>query len=416
MNFELSDEQQQLADSVRKYLHGDYDFEKRQAIVRSDAGFSAKAWTTFADMGLTALALPEADGGFGGGAIDLMATMEACGEALVVEPLLDAVACGRLVSRAGDAAQRAALLPGVIDGTRRLALAYLEPGRRYALQPESTRARKDGDGWVLDGHKCVVIGAPHAHTLLVSARTDAGASLFVVDAKAGGLTLNPSRTVDGQRCADVRLDGVRVEAGALLGKAGGALPHLDDAVDFATALQCADAIGAMRYANEATLEYTKTRKQFGVPIASFQVLQHRMVEMHICFEQAQSMAILAAAKVDGADDAADAPPRGVGGEGESRRRGAPDQPGGGAAARRHGHDRGAEDLAHLPAADDDRPAFRRRRPSPGAICRNGLNPPQRPTACAASTKSSRCSAASATSPPGRSPPRCTWPTTCASRC
>ena len=304
MNFELSDEQQQLADAVHKMLASDYGFEARQATVRSDTGFSDRAWATFADMGLTALALPEADGGFGGGALDLMATMEACGAALVVEPLLDNIALGgRLVARAGSAAQRAALLPGLIDGTRRLALAYLEPGRRYALDPQTTTARSDGDGWVLDGAKCVVIGAPQAHTLLVSARTDGGASLFDVDTTAPGVLLNPSRTADGQRCADITFSGVQLCADALLGTAGGALPHIDEALDFASALLCADAVGAMRYAHEATLEYTKTRKQFGTPIASFQVLQHRMVEMLITLEQARSMAILAAARVDAGADA-----------------------------------------------------------------------------------------------------------------
>ena len=300
MNFELSDEQQQLADSVTKALAKDYGFEQRQAIVRSSTGFSSSTWATFADMGLTALALPEADGGFGGGAMDLMATMEACGEALVVEPLLDNIAlAGRLVARLGSAAQRAVLLPGLVNGTHRLALAYLEPGRRYALDPQTTQARREGDAWVLDGAKCVVIGAPLAQTLLVSARTAAGASLFVVDAQAAGVALNPSRTVDGQRSADIHFNAVRLPMDALLGSDGQASPHIEEAVDFATALLCADAIGAMRYAHEATLEYTKTRRQFGTAIASFQVLQHRMVEMLITLEQARSMAILAAAKVDG---------------------------------------------------------------------------------------------------------------------
>ena len=301
MNFELSDEQQQLADSVSKALAKDYGFEQRQAIVRSGTGFSASTWATFADMGLTALALPEADGGFGGGAMDLMATMEACGEALVVEPLLDNIAlAGRLVARLGSAAQRAALLPGLVDGTRRLAFAYQEPGRRYELSPQTCSARPDsnGNGWVLDGPKCVVIGAALAQTLVVSALTPSGATLFVVDAATAGVALNPSRTVDGQRAADIQFTAVRLSAEALLGTPGGALPAIEEALDFATALLCADAIGAMRYAHEATLEYTKTRRQFGTAIASFQVLQHRMVEMLITLEQARSMAILAAAKVD----------------------------------------------------------------------------------------------------------------------
>jgi alkylation response protein AidB-like acyl-CoA dehydrogenase len=311
MNFEYSDEQQQLADSLGKLLANDYSFDKRKLILNSATGCSDAVWAHFAEMGLTAVALPECDGGFGGGAVDLMAAMEACGEALVVEPLLDHIMATRLVSRAASPAQRAALLPGAIDGSRKLAFAALEPGRRYELAPTRTRARAAGDGWVLDGEKCVVIGAPSADRLIVSARTaghdgDAqGVSLFVVETRAGGVGLNPNRTVDGQRAADVQLEGVTLGADALLGPAGAALPLIEDAVDFGTALLCADAIGAMKFANDATLEYLKTRKQFGVPIASFQVLQHRMVEMYICCEQARSMAILAASKVDTATDAAE---------------------------------------------------------------------------------------------------------------
>lgn len=311
MNFESSDEQQQLADSIRKYLANDYSFDKRKAILNSPRGGSEQAWATFAEMGLMAIALPEAHGGFGGGAVDLMAVMEACGEALVVEPLLDHIVAARLAARTGSHAQCAALLPGSIDGSLRLVFAGLEPGRRYELAPAATQARAAGSGWVLDGEKCVVIGAPSAQRLLVSARTagppgDAqGVSLFVVDPQAAGVTLNPSRTVDGQRTADLRLAGVKLGADALLGTAGAALTAIDEAVDFATALQCADAIGAMKFANDATLEYLKTRKQFGVPIASFQVLQHRMVEMYIHTEQARSMAILAASKVDTARGASE---------------------------------------------------------------------------------------------------------------
>ena len=306
MNFEHSQEQQQLADSVRKMLAQDYGFEQRKAIVHSAIGVSDKVWATFAELGLTAIALPEADGGFGGGAFDLMEVMQACGEALVVEPLLDNVGlAGRLVARTGTAAQRLAVLPGLIDGTLRLAFAGLEPGRRYEQVPEKTSARADGSGWMLDGEKCVVIGAPSAQRLVVSARTGGavgsaqGVSLFLVDPQAEGVKLNPSRTVDGMRAADVKFNAVKLGADALLGSAGDAMPAIEEAVDFATALLCAEAIGAMQFANDTTLEYIKTRKQFGVPIASFQVLQHRMVEMTIVCEQARSMAILAASKVDG---------------------------------------------------------------------------------------------------------------------
>ena len=308
MNFEYSDEQQQLADSLGKYLAGHYDFEKRKAILNSASGVSDAAWATFAEMGLTAIAVPEADGGFGGGAVDLMAAMEACGEALVVEPLLDNIGlAGRLVAKLGSAAQRAALLPGLVDGSRRLAFASLEPGRRYELAPQTmtaqAQAQAEGGGWLLNGDKCMVVGAAAAQQLIVSARSADGCSLFIVDPAAAGVSINPCRTVDGLRAADVRLSGVRLGADALLGPAGGALPAIEEATDFATALLCADAVGAMKSANDATLAYMKTRKQFGVPIASFQVLQHRMVEMVICTEQARSMAVLAASKVDTCTDA-----------------------------------------------------------------------------------------------------------------
>lgn len=306
MNFEYSEEQQQLADSVRKYLTNKYDFEARKAVINSASGFSDAAWNTFAEMGLTAIPFSEADGGFGGGAVDMMAAMEAFGEALVVEPLLENVGlAGRLVSRAGSAAQRAALLPAVIEGRMKLACAYLEPGMRYELEPKATVAKKTTAGWTLNGQKIVVIGASVADQLVVSADAE-GTSLFLVDPKAAGVSISGYRTVDGQRAADIKFTNVELDPSALLGTAGQAGPLLDEAIDFATALQCADAVGAMKYANDATLEYLKTRKQFGVPIGSFQVLQHRIVEMYIACDLARSMAILAASRVDTLKDAKDA--------------------------------------------------------------------------------------------------------------
>jgi alkylation response protein AidB-like acyl-CoA dehydrogenase len=306
MNFDYSDEQQQLADSLQKYLASNYGFEQRKAILNSASGQSGAVWATFAEMGLTSIALPEADGGFGGGAVDLLAAMEACGEALVVEPLLDNVGlAGRLLSRCGSAAQRSAWLPGLIDGSVQLAFAGLEPGRRYDLAPQATTTTQAGGGWVLNGSKSVVVGAASAARLIVSAATPAGASLFLVDPKAAGVRLNPSRTVDGLRVADVRFENVQLAADALLGAAGQAQPAIDEANDFATALLCADAIGAMKSACDATLDYIKQRKQFGVAIGSFQVLQHRMVEMVICTEQARSLTIKAASTVDHATDAAE---------------------------------------------------------------------------------------------------------------
>ncbi len=306
MDFEYSEEQQLLADSVRKYLANAYGFEARNKVIASSQGFSPAAWSTFAEIGLTAIPFAEADGGFGGGAVDLMAPMEAFGEALVVEPLLDHIAlAARLVARAGSAAQRAAILPALIDGSRKASFAYLERARRYELDPITTTATRSGALWTLDGEKIVVIGAPLADTLVVSARTAGGASLFLVERNAPGVSVNGYRTVDGQRAADVRLAGVTALADALLGSEGAALPLIEEAVDFATALVCADAVGAMKYANDATLEYLKTRKQFGTPIGAFQALQHRMVDMFIACEQARSMAVLAACRVDAAANSTD---------------------------------------------------------------------------------------------------------------
>src|SRR5690606_11803853 len=298
---------QLLADSVRRLVDKRYDFESRKDIVASPSGHSADAWREVAELGLLSLPFAEADGGFGGGAVDLIATMEAIGEGLVVEPFLSTLApAGRLVARCGSDAQRAALLPAVIDGSLRLAFAHGERGSRYTLSQVETRPTKAGDGWVLDGEKAVVMHAPVADRLVVSARssdaaTDAsGISLFVVDAKADGLAMKTFRTVDNLRAADLRMTGVKLPADALLGEAGAALPAIEEAVDFATVLLCAEGVGAMRYANQATLEYLKTRKQFGVPIGSFQALQHRMVDMTISAEQARSITYLACAKVDAA--------------------------------------------------------------------------------------------------------------------
>ncbi len=311
MDFELSEEQRQLADSVGRYLNDHYDFESRKKIVRSDTGSSDAVWRQLAEFGVLSIPFSEQAGGFGGGAVDLMSAMQAIGSALVVEPVLATVLAGRLIDRAGSAAQRAELLPPVVEGARRLAFAHTEDGARYRLENVSTTARRSGDGWVLDGLKRVVVGAPVAELLVVSARTSGragdaqGVSLFVVAANAKGVSMTPYRNVDNQRAADVKLDGVQVRADALVGAEGQALAAIEEAVDFATALQCAEAVGAMQFANDTTLEYLKTRKQFGQPIGAFQALQHRMVEMFVTTEQARSMSYLACSKVDTTTDAAE---------------------------------------------------------------------------------------------------------------
>jgi len=288
MNFDYNEEQQLLADSVRRYLAKSYDFEARKKIV-AGKGWSAEAWAQFAEMGLMGLPVSAEHGGFGGGAVDLMGVMEAFGEALVVEPYLPLVLATRLL-------KHSELLSGVVEGKTKLALAHNEKGARFSLDAVKTRASERGAGWVLEGEKAAVVGAPAADHLVVSARNDNGIALFLVD--IGKVSLQAYRTMDEHRAADVMLRGAEAK------RIEGGRKELEEAIDFGTALVCAEAVGAMKFACETTLEYLKTRKQFGVPIGAFQALQHRMVEMFISLEQARSMACLACSVVDGGASAA----------------------------------------------------------------------------------------------------------------
>jgi alkylation response protein AidB-like acyl-CoA dehydrogenase len=285
MNFDYNEEQQLLADSVRRFLAKDYDFEARRKVVASEAGWSPQVWATFVELGLTGLPFPAEFGGFGGGAVDLMDVMEAFGEALVVEPYLPTLIAGYVVARSPAAK---AVLPAVVEGRMKLAFAHTEKGARYDLSKVATTARKTGGSWTVDGEKTAVIGAPMADRLVVSAKTADGIALFLVDRPQ----LRAYRTLDEMAAADVVLRGVKAEP------LGAGLPLVEEVTDFATALICAEAVGAMKYACDSTLDYLKTRKQFGVPIGSFQALQHRMVDMFIAQEQARSMAFLACSRVD----------------------------------------------------------------------------------------------------------------------
>jgi alkylation response protein AidB-like acyl-CoA dehydrogenase len=295
MNFDYNEEQQLLADSVRRFLQKDYDFETRKKIVASAEGWSPKAWATFTEMGLTGLPFSPDYGGFGGGAIDLMGVMEAFGDALVVEPYLATVVAAQLVSKSTFPAKDK-LLSAVVEGKHRMAFAYAEKGARYRLDHVGTTAKKAGGGWTLDGEKLGVLGAPMADKLVVSAKGPQGLGLYLIEKGAQGVSLKPYKTLDEMRAADITLKGVQAEA------LGGNPALIEEAVDFATALICAEAVGAMKFACDTTLEYLKTRKQFGVPIGTFQALQHRMVDMFISYEQAKSMACLACSKADSAKD------------------------------------------------------------------------------------------------------------------
>jgi len=305
MNFDLSEEQQLLADTLRRYLTKEYTIDVRAKIVASPTGISETVWAALAEMGLLGVPFAEEHGGFGGTAVDVMLVMEALGESLVVEPYwVNVGLAGRLVARAASAEQQKRILPALIQGKRRLAFAHTERGARYDLRHVGARAKRSGQGFTLEGEKRAVLHGAAADTLIVSARTSgsdtdpSGISLFLVERGASGLTVKDYRTIDELRAADVWLSGVTVPPDAMLGAEGRAIALIEDAADYATALLCAEAVGAIRFANEATLEYLKTRHQFGVPIGSFQALQHRMVDMVISYEQARSMACLACVKVD----------------------------------------------------------------------------------------------------------------------
>jgi pimeloyl-CoA dehydrogenase small subunit len=310
VNFDYSEEQQLLANSVKQFIAKDYTFEARKAILASSAGYSEQVWMTLANMGLLGLPFASDYGGFGGNSVDVMPVMEAIGEGLIVEPYLATVGLGgQFLARGGSEAQKKTYLPALIEGKLKLAFAQTERGSRYNLAHVTVRAKKSGNGYLLDGEKCVVTHAPAADKLVVSARTsggdadEKGISLFLIDRTAPGVTLRTYRTADNLRAADIHFTGAAIAAEALIGKEGEALPLIEEVVDYATALLCSEAVGAIKFANEATLEYLKTRRQFGVPIGTFQALQHRMVDMMISYEQAKSMACLACVKVDSADAA-----------------------------------------------------------------------------------------------------------------
>lgn len=308
MNFSYTEEQEMLRDTLQRFIARDYGFDKRQALLKSDAGFSRDHWRTFAELGLLGISFPEDYEGMGGNAIDTMLVMEAIGQGLILEPYLATVVlCGGLIRDAGSNAQKQLLLPAIARGELMMALAHYDQGTRYETGRVATTARQDGDEYVLDGRKSVVLHGAQADRLIVSARTGGaahdpdGVSLFIVDPEASGVAVHEYRTHDGQRAAEIVLHGVSVGHDALIGEEGRALPVIERALGFGIAALCAEAVGAMHALHQATLEYAKTRKQFGVTIGSFQVLKHRMADMFIATEQARSMAILAAMRAHDED-------------------------------------------------------------------------------------------------------------------
>ena len=300
MDFDLSEEQRLLKDSVDGLLASSYDFEQRKKYAAEKGGWSKGVWNKLAEQGLLGLPFSEDDGGFGAGAIETMIVMEALGKALVVEPYLATVVLGGgFLRHGGSAAQKGAHLPSIIDGSKTLAFAQLEKNSRYDLGDVSTTAKKKGAGWVIDGEKFVVLNGASADTLIVTARTKgsqrdrSGVGVFLVPASAKGVSIKDYPTQDLLHAADITFSGVEVGADAAIGDPENALPLIERVVDEARIAMCAEAVGAMDESLKSTVEYLKTRTQFGVAIGTFQTLQHRAADMFVAVEQARSMSMFA---------------------------------------------------------------------------------------------------------------------------
>ena len=311
MDFNFNEEQTLIQSQVAQFIQRDYEWEKRQVLVASDLGFSSENWKTFAELGWLGISLSEKSGGFGGSALESMIIMEEFGKGLVVEPFLETVIlCAGLIDSCGNEEQKADLLGPVISGEMHLALGFTEPQSRFNLADVTTEAKKKNGDYLVSGFKSVVMNGPNADKLIISARTSGkqddkeGISLFVIDRNLEGVSLRNYPTVDGRRASEVTLENVIIPSSSLLSKEGKGFQHLEGAIDRATLAICAEAVGAMEVLYKTTVEYTKTREQFGQAIGKFQVLQHRMVDMFMEYEQSKSLLYMATIKnVEGSKDA-----------------------------------------------------------------------------------------------------------------
>ena len=308
MDFNFTEEQSMLRDTIASFLQDKYSFDARRATVKSDSGWRADHWQAFAEeLGILGAPFSEDLGGLGGGALENMIVMEEFGKALVIEPYMGTVVIGGGFLKHSGHAAASDLIGGIIGGTVVTAFAYAEPQGRYNLADLKTTAKKDGKGYVLNGHKAVVIGAPWATHLIVTARTGgsqreaSGISVFLVDKTSAGIVTRDYPTVDGLRASEVYFENVSIPADALIGVEGAGLPLIEKVVDEAIAATCAESVGVLRKLHEGTLDYARQRKQFGTAIANFQVLQHRMVDMFINVEQSLSMTYMATLKLDESD-------------------------------------------------------------------------------------------------------------------
>jgi alkylation response protein AidB-like acyl-CoA dehydrogenase len=305
MNFEHTEERRMLADSLNRFIAEQYGFETRDRIAASNEGYSSAMWQQFAELGVIGALLREEDGGFGGGGFDIAVVFEALGRGLVIEPFLgSAVLAAEAIAAAGSDEQKARLA-SIADGSAIAGFAHDEPETHYELARVHTRAARSGAGWVLNGAKAVVAQGEAADWFVVSARSggavddEAGISLFLVPKDTAGVQVVGTPAIDGGRVAELSFNNVQLDAGALLGQEGQGYAVLERAVGRGVLALCAESLGAMEAAKAATLDYLRTRKQFGVPIGSFQALQHRMADLLLEIEQARSAVINAAAALDG---------------------------------------------------------------------------------------------------------------------
>ena len=311
MDFSLNDVQSMLADSIEKFIDNEYDFDTRQKYAASEPGFSPDVWNQFAELGWTSVPFSEEEGGFDGGPVDIMVVMQRFGPGLVVEPYLaNVVLAGGVLKRAATLQQKERWLQPMMAGELQATLAFTEPQARFDVANVATSAEPNGDDWLLNGRKGYVINGATADLLIVPARTSgeqgdsSGITLFAVDAASAGVSRRGYQTVDGGRAAEIELKNVSVSGDAVLGDVGAGFAALDAAVDDATLAICAEAVGIMAALKDKTIEYSRNRAQFGVPIGSFQALQHRMVDMLTACEQAQSLLLWAAMTyADGGDEA-----------------------------------------------------------------------------------------------------------------
>lgn len=304
MDFNLSQEQTQFADALRRWVEKDYSFEQRTNIIGSSSGISDAAWSALTELGAMALPIPEEQGGFNGSAVDMLVVMQELGRGLVIEPYFTTMMGAEFLKLAGG---NETFLEQLATGDLKLACALAEKQSRHDLFDIATQASKNADGYLLNGVKTVVLHGAQADKLIISARSSGaqrdtdGISLFILDANAAGISRRDYRTIDGFRAADITFHQVQVSSSSQLGEEAKGWEILDAASDYGITLLCAEAIGVMEAIFAATLDYLKTRQQFGVPIGKFQALQHRMAEMYMEMEQARSMATLAAVKVSSSD-------------------------------------------------------------------------------------------------------------------